>query len=59
MYSSMALWPQQVQGMFFTDPEKIGLTAMTTGAGFYFVKFHERCPDKLIDFQSEASSGEF
>jgi hypothetical protein len=35
MYSSMALWPQQVQGMFFTDPEKIGLTAMTTGAGMF------------------------
>jgi hypothetical protein len=32
MYSSMALWPQQAQGMYFTDPDKIGLSSITTGA---------------------------
>lgn len=31
MYSSMALWPQQAQGMYFTDPEQIGFSSITTG----------------------------
>jgi hypothetical protein len=42
MYSSMALWPQQAQGMYFTDPDKIGLSSITTG-GASASKFNPGC----------------
>ena len=34
LYASMAFWTQQAQGMFFSDPDKIGLSALPNGFGF-------------------------
>jgi hypothetical protein len=34
LYSSLAFWTQQAQGMFFSDPDKIGLSALPNGFGF-------------------------
>jgi hypothetical protein len=32
-YSATAFWTQQSQGMFFSDPDKIGLSAIPSGIG--------------------------
>jgi hypothetical protein len=34
LYASLAFWTQQAQGMFFSDPDKIGLSALPNGFGF-------------------------
>ena len=33
LFASAAFWTQQSQGMFFSDPDKIGLSAIPTGLG--------------------------
>lgn len=34
LYASLAFWTQQAQGMFFSDPDHIGLSALPNGFGF-------------------------